>query len=270
MQNDQQLYAQYIKEFGTEEKALYETAMTLRDRGEDKASFCWLKKAARIGYAPAHYELGNFYYIGYGIEANMSEAFHYYQCAALQGHADAANNLADMYLNGESTDVDEQQALKWFFEAADRGIAEAMFTLGLMHEKGLGTAVDTERAYQFYKQSAEHGYEDGQYYMGMIHLEGLLEREMSEAEAIRWFLAAAKQFHVDAIFNLGYIYEQARESKKAIHYYKQAALLGDYQAKCNLADIYNDGVLVAKNTEEASKWEQAAQKQLDEDKISDL
>lgn len=249
---------------GNDAVAMHTTAMLLKDQNYYQDAYTLLVKAAHGSYAPSQYELANLYYAGLGVEENIEKAFYYYGQAAKQGDADAANNFADMYLNGEATDVDEVLALKWFRIAAEQGVVEAMFTLGMMYEQGLGTEADVHQAYVYYEASAQGGYDDAQYRVGMIYLEGLLEKQPNEEIAIAWFEQAAEQFHLDAIFNLGYVYEQKQIGATAISYYKQAALLGDYQAKCQLVTIYSEGLLVPQDQQEADKWKQMASRQLDE------
>lgn len=223
----------------------------------------WLLEAGNN--AQAQYELANLYFQGLGVPENEEIAFALYKKAAEHGHPDAANNLADMYLNGESTNVDEPQALYWFTQAANAGVVEAMFTLGIMYEQGLGTEINEDLAFSYYLRAANGGYNDAQYRLGTIYLEGLLGKQPNIQLAIEMFLLAANEHNVDALFNLGYLYAEPhfaiQDGKKAVHYYKRAALLGDRAAKMRLAELYESGKVVARDEREAQKWRDAANAQ---------
>lgn len=57
---------------------------------------------------------------------------------------------------------------------------------------------------------------------------------------------------MDALFNLGYLYEhEFGMIAKAIHYYKQASLAGDIGATKKLIDVYE-----RTNDEQLSTWQQ--------------
>ncbi|MEK4701391.1 tetratricopeptide repeat protein [Solibacillus sp. FSL R7-0668] len=208
----------------------------------------WLQKAVALEDVEAMYELGNIYF---EIE-DETHAYRLYEQAAQLGHPDAMNNLADMYLNGEGTVLNEPLALQWFVKAAEQDVVEAMFTLGMMYEQGLGVVVDEQQAYHYYEQSANGGDVEGLYRMGMVYLEGELGQQPNVARAISFFEQAAEQFHMDALFNLGYLYEhEFGMIAKAIHYYKQASLAGDIEATKKLIDVYE-----RTNDEQLSTWQQ--------------
>ncbi|MCH7323970.1 sel1 repeat family protein [Solibacillus sp. MA9] len=208
----------------------------------------WLQKAVALGHVEAMYELGNVYF-----EMEEEEhAFMMYARAAQLGHPDAMNNLADMYLNGEGTVINEQMALQWFVKAAENGVVEAMFTLGMMYEQGIGSGIDEQTAIHYYVLSANGGDVEGLYRMGMIYFEGELGQQPNLPRAIQYFEQAAEQLHIDALFNLGYIYElEWGMGTKAIHYYKQASFAGDLGATKKLVDFFE-----RTNDEQLHKWQQ--------------
>lgn len=228
-----------------------------------EATVYWLREARDD--AEAQYELANLYLQGLGVEESEEKALELYKKAAEQGHADAANNLADMYFNGEGVEVNEALALHWFSQAANAGVVEAMFTLGIMYEQGLGVAQNEVVAFDYYLKAANGGYQDAQYRVGTIYLEGLLGQQPDIQLAIDFFVRAASEYHIDALFNLGYIYAEPRfavqDGKKAVHYFKQAALLGDKEAKIQLARLYEQGQIIDCDEKEAQRWRAAANEQ---------
>lgn len=219
-----------------------------------------LEEAAEQGNSVAYYELGNYYYERVETESDLVHVFSYYKKAALAGVADAMNNLADMYLNGEGTVVNEAEAFAWFKKAGALGVAEAKFTLGMMYEQGLGISVDLHAAFSYYEQSAQEGYEEAQYRIGMIYFDGLLQKPQKAEWAFQWFMKAAEQHQLDAIFNVAYCYEHGQgveqDFSKAILYYKKASLLGDNEARWRLVDLY-EGM----DEEQTQRWRRLAEQQ---------
>lgn len=233
-------------------EAILEIAQLYKEQQFSQEAQEWLEMGVKLNSVEAMYRLGNFYFETIEGQEGERKAFQLYERAAYLGHPDAMNNLADMYLNGEGTEVDEACAFEWFEQAAKQHVVEAQFTLGIMCEQGLGTAVNEQRAMAYYEASAVGGYEEAQYRMGMIYFLGELGQVQNIERAISWFSKAAQQFHVDALFNLGYISElEEGMEQRAIQYYKQASMLGDFQATKKLASYYE-----AINSKQAIKWQE--------------
>lgn len=72
-----------------------------------------------------------------------------------------------------------------------------------------------------------------------------------------WYEKAAEQYHVDAFYDLGFIWSKGltgiRNIEKGIHWFKQAALQGDPEAKLQLGHIYNKAEGIPRNIKEAKK-----------------
>lgn len=206
----------------------------------------WFNTAVLLGNTEAMYELGNIYF---ELEEEV-KSFTMYKMAAQLGHPDAMNNLADMYFNGEGIAQDDRLALHWFTKAAECGVVEAMYTLGIMYEQGLGTTTDNQQALEFYMAAAHGGDIEGLYRLGMIYFEGELGQLQNREQAIYYFEQAAEQFHLDALFNLAYITElEEGMTEKAIHFYKQASLIGDLASTRKLVQYYEQI-----NEAHAQKW----------------
>ncbi|MGN7478697.1 tetratricopeptide repeat protein [Solibacillus silvestris] len=224
------------------EQSIVNIALLYKQYEDFACMYNLLENAVASQNADAMYELANCYFEALDGRGNEHQAFTLYEKAALLGHCEAMNNLADMYLNGEATEVDEAKALYWFEKAAQLGVAEAMFTLGLMHEQGIGTDCNEALAFAYYHCSAKQQDVEAMYRLGMIFFSGELGQRQDGAEAVKWFLKASEQFHVDAIFNLGYCYEYGcgvdQHIEKAIYYYKQASLLGDIEATKKAVTYY--------------------------------
>lgn len=247
-------------------QAMINVALLYKQHKNYDEMYALLDEATLMEDPYAFYELANCYFELLGNRGNEQLAFELYERAALLDHADAMNNLADMYFNGEGTEVDERKAFEWFTKAAHVGVAEAKYTLGIMYEQGIGTDQSDEFALQHYEQSAIEGYAEAMYRMGMIYFTGELGQKQNTVHAFDWFLKAAEQFHVDAIFNVAYCYEMGdgttQNEENAIHYYKQASLLGDYEASNKLAGIYE-----LRKSEQANKWRKKAIEQLNNEEM---
>lgn len=260
MQTEQQFYDWLVAQglqreewelsFGLAKKGIEQSMLTIALLYKEHQNFLeasvWLNKTVLLGNIKAMYELGNVYF-ELDDEAN---AFAMYKEAAELGHPDAMNNLADMYLNGEGTARNEQLALKWFTKAAEHDVVEAMYTLGIMYEQGIGTEVNEKTALMFYEKAANLGDAEAQYRMGMIYFEGELGQASHIEQAIHYFKLAALQYHVDALFNLGYIIELEQGLNiDALHYYKQASLIGDIESTKKLVQYY-----AQLGDEQVQKW----------------
>lgn len=78
-------------------------------------------------------------------------------------------------------------------------------------------------------------------------------------EAVRWFLAAAKQNDVEALLELGRGYENGffgtKDGTKAAEYYQLAADLGNTDATAYLAHLYTEGAEgLPRDFDQAARW----------------
>jgi hypothetical protein len=79
------------------------------------------------------------------------------------------------------------------------------------------------------------------------------------SEAVRWFLAAAKQNNQEALLELGWGYENGffgpKDGTKAAEYYRRAAELGNKDAPSYLTNLYTEGAEgLPRNFDEAARW----------------
>jgi TPR repeat protein len=61
----------------------------------------YLKRAAELGHAGAHFEVGQAYRFGRGVAEDMDMAWSHYLFAATHGHAEAALTLGVLYETGQ-------------------------------------------------------------------------------------------------------------------------------------------------------------------------
>jgi TPR repeat protein len=89
--------------------------------GRYELAFSKLKKPAEDGDPWSQNQLGNLYYLGMGVKADMDEAFKWYLRAALNNWADAQINVAMMYRYGRGVKSDLLRAWAWQRHARSNG-----------------------------------------------------------------------------------------------------------------------------------------------------
>lgn len=106
-------------------RAQYELGMAfLYVVGYHRKSACWIRKAAKQGYAQAQYDLGEAYARGsrwFFVDKDKSESVRWYHEAAWQGHAASQRALSVSYLRGEGIIADDREAYIWLLMAKANG-----------------------------------------------------------------------------------------------------------------------------------------------------
>jgi uncharacterized protein len=103
-----------------------------------RAAF-WLKKAAAQDFMLARYNLGIFYYNGYGVEWNPFLAFFEFRAAAESGMPDGQYVYGLIFTDNLVVRQDYAQAQIWIQRAADGGYEPAKDLLEELKRKGLYT-----------------------------------------------------------------------------------------------------------------------------------
>ncbi len=236
-------------------------------RGVDKdreRAFYWLTKAANnpdiiLPSTRAEYNflLGQFYFEGFGVEANQNKALELYLNSAKDGDAKAQYSLGVMYANGTGVLKNDKEAEKWHQKAANQGNALAEFNLGVMYDNGTGVLEDDKQAVKWYQKAADQGYADAQYNLGVMYANGRGVLK-DDKQAIKWYRKAADQGNALAQFNLALMYAKGegviKDDKQAIKWYRKAADQGDASAQSNLGVMYAFGTGVLKDMTKAKYW----------------
>ena len=123
-------------------------------------AFEWYEQAADQGFAPAQYRLGNMYEKGLGTQRDYAMAKTWYQLAAEQGNASAMHNLAVLFASGTAGEPDYESAARWFMEAADLGVRDSQYNLGILSAQGQGVPQDLVESYKWFALAAMSGDED--------------------------------------------------------------------------------------------------------------
>lgn len=132
---------------------------------------------------------------------------------------------------------------QFYTDGANRGDADAQYHLGVMYIKGDEIAKDVEEGVYWMKLSAEQGHELASTYMELWK-DDIDEGSLNSSVAINWLKETGRQWNLDAIFKMGFLYEKGRgvnvNFKKAAKWYRFAAVEGHAEAKRRLG-LINSG-----------------------------
>ena len=117
------------------------------------------------------------------------------------------------------------------------------------------------------------GNAEAQNELGLAYLQGIHSFEQDEQQGIEWLTKAAHQGNTTAMFNLGLAYQELADQginrdehiKLALHFYHQAANLGDSSAQYQLGQAYMSHMGVTHDVDRAIYWYQKAANQHDAD-----
>jgi len=168
-----------------------------------------------------------------------------------------ANKAATDYVNGEGLYQSRKykEAIPYLRSAAENGHEEAMYLLGLLYWKGFGIAKDIDEAMKWFKLASTNGSYNAREELKKIEKAGLPQVDEYKMgydafqlkkykEAVSWFNKAAAKGNMEAMFNLGMIYqlgagtEIPANEKEAVGWYQKAADKGHVNSINNLGQLY--------------------------------
>ena len=236
-------------------------------RNSDKAAI-WYRRAAERGHAEAQYDLGTCYETGKGVEKSIKEAVYWYAKAADQGILNAQLKLGMYYESGaEGVPKNMAVAAKWYWKAVENGYRDPnlLYRYGGIFEDGVGLEIDMKEAIKWYLKAAEQGYGNAQFYYKFgKHFENGNGVRLDWGKAIKWYKKAADLNLLDAIFRVGYCYENdgiAKDREAAVEWYRKAAEQGSADAQYALGVCYEKGRGVEKDESKAVEWYRKAAEQ---------
>ena len=149
------------------------------------------------------------------------------------------------------------QGIEWLEKAVKQNYAPAQNKLGSEYAFLLRTSRNfkrnkihcTKKALKLFRDAAEQDYALAQMNLGRKLLTSPVNKEDS-LEGLKWLHNSAKQGDIDAMFFIGQAHSCWRDRKnykKAILWYKKAAIKGHSYAQNRLADMYRYGQGVKKN-----------------------
>lgn len=245
----------------------------------DAEAFKWHKQAAEKGSVNSMATIGIMYANGEGTAQNYPEAMKWYKQAAEKGSDMAMQNIGVMYVHGQGVTKNYVEAQDWFKKAAEKENPDAMYNLGVLYRNGYeGVAKNLQEAKAWYQKAAEKGYEPAK--KALVSLEedikhaalpGVAEynkamdafKNKKNAEAVALLKQSAAKGYVNAMFELGEIYEFGSDGvainlQEAFKWYKQAAEKDDSESMFILGEMYESGKGTTKSISEAIKWYQQA------------
>ncbi len=215
--------------------------------------------SAQKGNTDAYYLLGEYKFLGKGIEKNDVEAIKWYRKAAEAGQdfEQATLRLAECYRYGIGVVENKSEAVKYYKKAAEYGCTEAEVTLGEFCLSGEGVEQDYEDAVRHFRRAAYYCNAESQYYLGLCYEEGKGVKSIP-SEGVKWYRKAAEQGHAEAQKNLGNCYYNGhgvvQDYTEAVKWYRKAAEQGHAEAQNKLGNCYNKGHGVLQDDTEAVKW----------------
>lgn len=220
-----------------------------------------LRQRAQSGDAGAQFELAEIYFYGTGHQPlDVNTALQWYEKAARNGHVEAQYKLGMFYYNGEIVSKNLSKARNWIKKAAARNHSEAKKRIAVLDpqfkhsQPSPSTSLITQ---------ARKGDTEAQYQLGLLYLNGPIDTNgqntkdnesitQNSQEALKWFMAAGVQGHVDAQFQAGMIYfdPEATDNTQAEQWLSKAAANQHLDAQYYLGNLYERQGRI----EQAVKW----------------
>ena len=112
----------------------------------------YLTKAAKMGDAESHYQLGEMHYAAQGMERDMKKAIYHYEEAAIGGHTTARHNLGTFENNNY---LRYDRAVKHYIIAASLGFDPSLSALQDLYKIGRVKKEDLAAAFRAHHAAVE-------------------------------------------------------------------------------------------------------------------
>lgn len=220
---------------------------------DEVKAFNLFQKVAESGKPDAMYFMGMMYLHGEGTQQVVYKGINWLEKSAELGNVDAMKTLGDIYRNGDfDVTADATVAFKWYKKAAEAGDAKAMKVVGIMYDSGEGVAQNENQAMEWYKKAADLGNT-----IAMLNLAYNYEFAKNDRDTAKKYLKKAVDLgEKRALKYLGDLYRKSgdysdsqADYQTAWRYYTQSANEGNVDAMYNLGVMYDEGHGVAKNEE---------------------
>ncbi len=238
-----------------------------------KKAIYWSQKAADNGEPEAFNNLGWLYEHGLGVERNLVKAADLYQTAVTLGTKNGAGKQNIEEAKSRLFKVNALIKTNAAQDQQDETIdAEAQIKLA----NDFYSKKNYKEAIVWYRKAADQGNIAGQYNLGILYEKGLgLKTDLSQA--IHWYQKAANQNDKDAVTHLtnaqiklaGQLY-QAKNYKEAVYLYRRLAEQGNPVGQYNLGILYEKGLGVPSDNNQAKLWFYKAADQGDADAINKI
>lgn len=204
----------------------------------------------------SQYYVGYLYLFGYGIPQDSEKALYYLNKSADQDYDVAEAQLAYLYANGTFVKKDKKHAMELYEKAAASGNASALLNLGVIYYIGDGVSKDINKAVEYFSKVSTTEKPIVAKYLGDIYLN---ESSISDPKkAYNYYMIAANAGNIGAYHVLGYMYQNGLYVNKnindAIKFYTYAASKNYAPSQYALGVIYANGEGVARDNFKAHAW----------------
>lgn len=221
------------------------------DPADPASAEAWAKKALAAGSTEALFTVG----VAYEAQGRTEEALDSFRKAAEHDDDRAMLALAAFYRNGESVKQDLGESFQYMLRAAKLGNVLAMNSVGTLYNEGIGVAQNLEKSAAWYRRAAELGDPTGMSNLSFCYESGD-GVPLDKAEARKWRHRAASLGDGSAMCRTGEIELEKAHFKKAVFWFKKAAVAGDADAMSYLANAYLTGEGIKKDVKAAFSWYQ--------------
>jgi TPR repeat protein len=215
-------------------------------------------EAAQGGEPEGMFDLGLMYRDGFGVPQDPATAFGWFYRAARMGHPMAMVEVGNSYYTGRNGTggEDHQAAFGWYLPAANAQVRIAQRYVGYMYERGDGVTQSGPDAITWYRSAAMHGDAAAMMLLGR-HLR-LMPSDEDKATGIRWLQRASERGSVDAQIDLAMAYDEGEDGlpqdhQQAAQWFGEAAKQGDGFAQVQLGELYQRGLGVDRDLDQARR-----------------
>ncbi len=198
----------------------------------------YFRPLAEKGFGPAQYQLGLFYYSGWGVTQDIRLFAEWIKKSCDNGWDQGCQTLGWIYHEGIGLPKNLKEAHKWYLKAAiENDDAEAMYNVGLDYYHGDGVEKDINQTKEWYRKAAEKNHPGA-----ANNLAGLYEQSGDYSNAVKYWRIAADGGNNNSQFALGMCYLQgvygcAKNTQLAIQLFKKAADQGHMRALQKLSEL---------------------------------
>ena len=171
---------------------------------------------------------------------------------------------------GQYVKQDSEEEIERLHNWVKKGKAWAMDMLADRYRDGVGVKQSDTKAIELYEIAAKRGNASAQHNLGFFY-----EQKKDSKKAVAFYTLAAEQGLADSQYNLGLFYDEGRHglrqsSKRAFELYTLASEQGHARAQSNLGLLYAKGEGVGKSNAKAKEWWTKAAAQGHEGAIGNL